>query len=251
MGKNKFTVFILLTLVLILVILTGACSQATPAPTSTPASTPTAAPAPAPAPAKVIEIRISGGMPPGHPVSASILRWKDKVEAGTNGRVKVTFYEGNTLGQTTEFYEMVLNGVVEAAHTAEFWAGGRFPLVEGLNLLPFNIQNLGDIYAVDSALYEAGLLKELEPFKLNYFTPVAALSFFTQFKINTMEDLKGKTLRASGIQGEVIKLMGATPVNAPGSEEYMMLQTKVLNGNITGADNAYARKLYEVVSYAN
>ena len=198
-----------------------------------------------------IEIVIAGAMPPGHSISVSVLAWKDKVEAATDGQVTVTFHEGGTFGESTDLYDMALDGVVEAVHMAEFWSGGRLPIIQGLNNLPFNIEGIGDIYAVDNALYEAGLLEELDDFKLLYFCPAAALSFFTKEKINTMEDLAGMKLRASGTAADAVALMGATPVNAPGTEEYMMLERGTLDGNITGADNALDRSLYEVINYAN
>jgi TRAP-type C4-dicarboxylate transport system substrate-binding protein len=247
MRKRKSLLVVSLVLALILTTLAAACTE-TEATTTTKTTTTTQT---ATETVKAIEIRIAGAMPPGHPISASILSWKDKVEEATNGRVTVTFFEGGTFGESEELYDMALEGVVEAVHTAEFWTGGRFPIIEGLNNLPFNIENIGDILAVDNALYEAGLLKELEPFKLLYFTPAAALSFFTKEKINTMEDLAGMKLRASGTAADAVALMGATPVNAPGSEEYMMLERGTLDGNITGADNALSRKLYEVIDYGN
>jgi TRAP-type C4-dicarboxylate transport system substrate-binding protein len=245
MGKRKTSIIVSLVLSLILITLAAACTE-TEATTTTKTTTTTQT-----VTEEVIEIRIAGGMPPGHPISASILSWKDKVEEATDGRVMVTFYEGGTFGESEELYDMALEGVVEAVHTAEFWTGGRFPIIEGLNNLPFNIEDIGDILAVDNALYEAGLLEELEPFKLLYFTPAAALSFFTKEKINTMEDLAGMKLRASGTAADAVELMGAIPVNAPGSEEYMMLERGTLDGNITGADNALSRSLQEVINYGN
>ena len=198
-----------------------------------------------------IEIRISGGMPPGHSISASVYNWIEKLEAATDGQVTVTFYEGGTFGESQELYDYALDGVVEAVHMAEFWSGGRLPLIQGLNNLPFNMLDIGDTYAVGNALFEAGLLEELDDFKLLYFCPAAALSFFTKEKINTMEDLAGMKLRASGTAADAVALMGATPVVASGTEEYMMLERGTLDGNITGADNALDRSLYEVINYAN
>ena len=264
----KKLILIPLIIVFVAGLILGGCAEEAPAPAPQPAKptpapspgekqvitpkpTPSPAPAPAPTPEKVIRLRIAGGMPPGHPISASVISWKDKLEKATDGRVQVTFYEGGTMGASTELYDMALSGIVEASHTAEFWAGGRFPIIQGLNNLPFNIRGIDDILAVDTALYEAALLKELDPFKLLYFTPAAALSFFTKEKINTMEDLAGMKLRASGTAADAVALMGATPVNAPGTEEYMMLERGTLDGNITGADNVMARKLYEVIDYGN
>ena len=229
MKKKKLSIVLSLTLALILTVLAVGCEGEK----------------------EDIEIRISGGMPPGHSISASVYNWIDKLEAATDGQVTVTFYEGGTFGESQELYDYALDGVVEAVHMAEFWSGGRLPIIQGLNNLPFNMLGIGDTYAVGNALLEAGLLEELDDFKLLYFCPAAALSFFTKEKINTMEDLAGMKLRASGTAADAVALMGATPVNAPGSEEYMMLERGTLDGNITGADNAYARKLFEVINYAN
>jgi TRAP-type C4-dicarboxylate transport system substrate-binding protein len=227
--KKKYSLISILAIFLLATLLLPACTE----------------------PEEDIEIRISGAMPPGHPISASVLNWIDKLEAATDGRVTVTFYEGGTFGEAEELYDYALDGIVEAVYMAEFWSGGRLPIVQGLNNLPFNIKGIGDIAAIDNALYEAGLLEELDKFKLLYFAPAAALSFFTKEKINTMEDLAGMKLRASGTAADAVALLGATPVNAPGTEEYMMLERGTLDGNITGSDNVIARSLYEVINYGN
>jgi TRAP-type C4-dicarboxylate transport system substrate-binding protein len=163
--------------------------------------------------------------------------------------VKVTFYEAGTIGKSQELYDLALNGVVEAVHTAEFWTGGRFPLVEGVNSLPFTYASMDQLEAVDQALYDRGLLKELDPFKLLYFTPASQLAIFSKNKIATLEDFSGQKLRASGINVKVVELLGATAVTIPGEEEYMAIERGVLTGNVTGADNVLSRKLYEVMKY--
>jgi len=224
-------------------------APATTAPTST--APQTTAPATTPAAAETITIKIGGGNPQGHPASETIHRWIDKVEKATNGKVKVTFYEAGTIGKSAELYDLALNGVVEAVHTADFWVGGRFPLIEGANSLPFTYSSLAQVEALDQALYDRGLLKEMEPFKLLYFTPIATISLFSKDKIDTMEKFAGQKIRASGNNTKVVEALGGTALAIPGEEEYMALDRGTLTGNLTGADNVVSRKLYEVVKYGN
>jgi TRAP-type transport system periplasmic protein len=197
-----------------------------------------------------IELRIAGGMPQGHAISVSILEWKSKLEAATNGKVKVTFYEAGTMGKSTELYDLVLNGTVEAAHMAEFWSGGRFPIIEGVDSLPFKFTGIPQQTQTIQALYDRGLLKELEPFKFLYFTSVGTVNIFTvKNRVNTASDLKGLKMRATGSNVKTIEALGGTALTVPGEEEYMDLQKGILDGNLTGADNVVGRKEYEVMKY--
>ena len=153
------------------------------------------------------------------------------------------------MGKSAEIYDMTLTGIAEVGAMAEFWAGGRFPLIEGINSLPFKYSGLDQVELVDRTLYERGLLQELEPFKLLYFAPVAEINLFTKTKVTKMEDLAGLKLRVSGTNKQTVELLGAIGISMPGEEEYMALERGTLDGNATGADNAVARKLYEVINY--
>jgi TRAP-type transport system periplasmic protein len=198
-----------------------------------------------------IIIKIGGGVPQGHAISVSILDWKSKLEAATNGRVKVTFYEAGTMGKSTELYDLCVNNTLQAAHIAEFWANGRFPIVEGVDNSPFTFASLAQQTQTLNTLYDRGLLaKEAEPFKLMYFTSVGTVNLFTaKKKITTMADFAGQKIRASGTNVKTVELLGGTALTVPGDEEYMDLDKGILTGNLTGSDNVVARKEYEVLKY--
>ncbi len=254
MKKSGLVIFFCLAL--LISILVGCGGPAATTTTSTTSTSTTQAPVTTStatttqAAANIINLKIAGGLNQGHPASQTVLRWKDKVEKATNGRVKVTFYEAGTMGKSTELYDEALNGVVEAVHTAEFWAGGRFPLVEGANSLPFTYSSINQVEALDQTLFDRGLLKELEPFKLLYFTPVAVINLFSKEKIDTMEKFAGQKIRASGNNAKLVELLGGTGLAIPGEEEYMALDRGTLTGNLTGADNVVSRKEYEVMKFA-
>ena len=54
----------------------------------------------------IIRVKLQGA-----PMNTSDLEWIKKVEERTNGRVKVTFFQG-TMGKIDELYDMVKGGVV-------------------------------------------------------------------------------------------------------------------------------------------
>jgi TRAP-type transport system periplasmic protein len=198
-----------------------------------------------------INIRIGGGMPPGHAISVSILDWKNKVEAATKGRVAVTFYEAGTMGKSTELYDLCASGTLDAVHMAEFWAGGRFPITEGIDNMPFTFTSIDQQTKTIYALIDRGLsAKEVEPFKLLYFTSVGTVNVFTaKTKIVTMADFKGQKLRASGTNVQTVEALGGTALTTAGDTEYMDIQKGILTGNLTGPDNMIGRKEYEVLKY--
>jgi TRAP-type transport system periplasmic protein len=200
---------------------------------------------------KPIEIKIGGGVPQGHAISVSILDWKKKLEIATNGMVKVTFYEAGTMGKSTELYDLCVNNTLQAAHIAEFWANGRFPIVEGVDNSPFTFASLAQQTQTLNTLFERGLLaKEAEPFKLMYFTSVGTVNLFTsKKKITTMADFAGQKIRASGTNVKTVEMLGGTALTVPGDEEYMDIDKGILTGNITGSDNVVSRKEYEVLKY--
>jgi TRAP-type transport system periplasmic protein len=256
--KKSFLI-ILSCILMVSLILTGCSSSpvtSTVTATSTATSTATqvttsSTTATVTATVKPIEIKIGGGVPQGHAISVSILDWKKKLEAATNGRVKVTFYEAGTMGKSTELYDLCVNNTLQAAHIAEFWANKRFPIVEGVDNSPFTFTDLTQQTKTLNTLYERGLLaKETEPFKLMYFTSVGTVNIFTaKTKINTMADFKGQKLRASGTNVKTVELLGGTALTIPGEEEYMSIEKGILTGNLTGSDNVVARKEYEVLKY--
>jgi TRAP-type C4-dicarboxylate transport system substrate-binding protein len=102
-----------------------------------------------------------------------------------------------------------------------------------------------------NTLYHKGLLKELEPFKLLYFTPTVSqgLMFRTK-KVTVLNDFKGLKIRApGGFMLPMLKAFGATPVSFPASEVYMALDRRVIDGLTTSPDSASQNKLHEVIKY--
>jgi len=107
-------------------------------------------------------------------------------------------------------------------------------------------------YNILNELLDAGYLKEYANLKPLYFLPTYPIGLYTtKKKITKLEDFQGMKIRCgTGLQGQALNALGASTVSLPGSEEYMSLQTGVIDGTITGINIGIHRKLYEVCKYA-
>ena len=155
-----------------------------------------------------------------------------RVEAASNGRLKIKVYGGGELVPAFEVLDAVSRGTVEMGHDAAYYHKGKVPAAQFFAAIPFGMTHL----EMNAWLYRGGgweLWKELyEPFDL---IPIPAGSTGTQMggwfnrEINSIEDLKGLKMRIPGIGGEVLRRAGGTPVTLPGSEIFTALQTGAID----------------------
>jgi TRAP-type C4-dicarboxylate transport system substrate-binding protein len=67
--------------------------------------------------------------------------------------------------------------------------------------------------------------------------------------IRKLEDLKGLSIRAPGMAGEVIKALGGTPAPTPMMEVYDAISKGVIDGETSNFETLFAFKFAEVVKY--
>jgi TRAP-type C4-dicarboxylate transport system substrate-binding protein len=92
--------------------------------------------------------------------------------------------------------------------------------------------------------------KEFDPVKVLWLnaSPDSAISTAKK-PIHTLEDLKGVTIRAPGIAGEVIKALGGTPAPTPMPEVYDAIAKGVIDGETSNFETLLSFKFAEVVKY--
>jgi TRAP-type C4-dicarboxylate transport system substrate-binding protein len=71
----------------------------------------------------------------------------------------------------------------------------------------------------------------------------------SSFPINSLADLKGKKIRATGVVAEYVKLLGASPVSIPAPEVYMALKLGTVDAALWGLVGVEDMKLKEVWKY--
>ena len=199
---------------------------------------------------KVIELTFASVSAPTHVINAKVNdAWIKEIEKATNGRVKITLFPGQVLGNSKQAYDIALKGIADISYGWVYYDPGRFPLTE-VYLLPSvvpNIKTANHLWDV----FNGFLTKEWSGTKVLWLGMAPCYNIQTrEKKINTVEDIKGLKLAALGSQSaNVVKALGATPLDITAQDMYTALQRGVVDGSINTWSSAAANKHGEVMKY--
>jgi tripartite ATP-independent transporter DctP family solute receptor len=176
----------------------------------------------------------------------AVVKFKEVVEAKSNGRFEVKIYPGNQLGEPREMLAQLALG------DTQIMASGDPGIKEVEYLaLPYLMKGLGNYVAIiDSEIGEQWndkLVGERQV-RLLGFLPRSPRQISTNKPINTMADLAGLKLRAPerDYYVESLTALGAKPTPMAFNEVYTALQTGVVDGQENPIETIYASKFYEV-----
>jgi len=185
---------------------------------------------------------------------ADAKKFKEVVEAKTNGRIKIEIYPSEILGSAQEMVEAVKVG----AQDFQLVGCGTFsPVVDEYNLfmIPFFFSNVEEGLAFseseiaarwDEKAFEKGY-KVLSTYDLgfnqitNNVRPI--------IKVGDLNGIKMRANPADKLPIEVFKQLGCSISHMAYSEVYMGLQTGVVEGQFNPVDAIYESKFYEVQDY--
>ncbi|OPX65829.1 MAG: Bacterial extracellular solute-binding protein, family 7 [Methanomassiliicoccales archaeon PtaB.Bin215] len=186
-------------------------------------------PAPAGAADEVIKIKAAS---PVHVVAHRLTKdsyqlFGDEIEKRTNGKVKFTWFFGDSLVKPAQSYEALKSGVVDVCVVAAYNYPHLFPVTEGLSM-PFAVQ--GAAHAADVAwkMYQTmpELQAEMKDIKfLGLFgSDVINMAAMNGRVIKTLDDMKNlRVAVGSGLVAEMAKLMGMAAQPLGYQEVYMAL----------------------------
>ncbi len=196
-------------------------------------------------------LRVATWLPPGHTMNAEILStWGKWIEEESEGRVTVKLEYG--MGHPKSMFDLVEDGVVDASYSYHGYVPGRFKLPQiveqpspgmgmGVNAEAASVAlwRVYNKYFMESGEFEGLTLAGL-------FSPGPG-HVHTIKPISSLADLKGKKIRiGGGIQSTLGKRLGITPIAAPGSKVYEMLQQGVIDGVFMPMNEQKSLRLYEV-----
>jgi TRAP-type C4-dicarboxylate transport system substrate-binding protein len=172
----------------------------------------------APALAQEVTLRLHQFLPPQANVPKLVLDvWADKVEEGSEGRIKVERYGSMQLGGTPpELMDQAIDGVADIVWTVVGYTPGRYPSTEVFEL-PFMVT---DARAASSAYWQMfeKHMKDTE------FQDVHILGTWVHGpgllhankEIRTPGDMQGLKIRGgSRLVNRLLEITGATPVGMP------------------------------------
>lgn len=200
--------------------------------------------------AKETTLNVSTWLPPTHVQNTVVWpTWAKWVEGATEGRVKVKIeYTSNNPSQ---LFQMVEDGVTDAAFSFHGFVPGRFDLQEIVELPGLGV-NAEAASAAHWKTYQKYFTKSGEHDGLELLALFAHGQgvMQTKFEVNSLDDLKGRKIRiGGGVQSEIGKRLNVTPVPSQGNKVYELLQTGVVDGAFMPVTEQKAQRLFEVAPY--
>ena len=201
--------------------------------------------------AKSVTMRIQSVYPESSHGPQMLKKFAEKVEKYTKGSVKVKLYWPGQLVNIKEGYEAISKGMIEGLYSCLIYYGGIVP--EGkTEWLPFTWRTPAESYDMYTKGGYLKLMREANAkHNVFYLFPMmsATMGCMTKFPVKSLADFKGKKMRATGLDGPIVKQLGAAAVSLPATDMYISLQRGTVDGVIYPFYTLRTYKLYEVVKY--
>lgn len=181
-------------------------------------------------------------------------KWVEIANKLTAGELKIDFFEGGSIVPSGEVFAAVESGTIQAGGDWPGYWAGRDPAFSplGTHTSLFNavdyvnwIQQWGGKDVFNDVYGKFGMVY------LPYGVTNNESGFRTNSPIRTLEDLKGKRLRLSGLeQGKVLERLGGNQVSMAGQELYQALERGVIDGAEFSTPNVdVSAGLHQVTKY--
>lgn len=173
--------------------------------------------------------------PAGYPTVVAVEGMGKKLEAATNGRIKVQMFPGAVLGQEKEAVEQAQLGAIQLARISLGVIGPVVPEVDVFNM-PFVFRDIKHMRAVIDGPVGDELLAKVSasPARLVGlgWMDGGARSLYTKKPVRTPADLKGQKVRMMGnpLFVDTMNAMGGNGIAMAYGEVFTSLQTGVIDG---------------------
>jgi TRAP-type C4-dicarboxylate transport system substrate-binding protein len=198
-------------------------------------------------------LRLHHLLGPKSPAQVMMLEpFAERIFKDSDGRVKIDIYPSMSLGGAPpQLVRQVADGVVDIIWTVNGYTPGLFPRCE-----VFELPNIftGDIQATNLAMhdmFDQHLAEEFKNVHVLWLHVHAGQAIQMADKlVRKPEDFAGLKIRVPGPTGtDVIKTLGATPVDMPVPSLPQALTTHVVDGALIPWEIAPALKLQDVTKY--
>lgn len=202
--------------------------------------------------AEVIEINYGHGFMPETPHHKAAIKFKEEVEAETDGRVEVNLFPSGQLGSAREMFEGLQMGTQEIALVPTARISGFAPELQLFDL-PFLFPSRDIAYDLMDGEVGDELLSVLDSQQIKgvAFYEDGFKHFTANKETSSPDDFNGVKFRTmeSPIIMEQFKALGANPVPIDFGELYNSLQLGVVEGQENPLVTIENMKFYEVQDY--
>ncbi|WP_431862502.1 C4-dicarboxylate TRAP transporter substrate-binding protein [Azospirillum sp.] len=201
-------------------------------------------------------LRFNHVLGPSEPFHEGFQNWAKRVEARTNGGLRIQVFHSAQLGVEEDIIEQMRQGANVGQNTDAARLGTYVPGLAVVNG-PYFVDTLEDVAKLRTAPSMVKWMDELASsrgLRVVCFDWVQGFRhFFTNKAVRTPADLSGLRIRTppAPIWQESIRSLGAAPVAMPFSDMYPGLQQQAIDGVELVYANIPGGRFYEVLKYAN
>jgi len=203
-----------------------------------------------------VKLRMAGEYPPGHSTTVLQYKFKEIVEAESNGEIEIKIYPANQLGDYTQVYEELRRGTIEMATISIPTQFDKRLNILYLHYLAMNYKEAEKIYAKDSEMFK--IMEELNLALGVKFLGFNAEGFgilgLTKKPDNLFDPTKPKNILLRVPPVDVFRIteadLGFQTVSVPYAELYTALQTGIADGWCGGPAMVNYLSFGDVIKYA-
>ena len=195
-------------------------------------------------------LRFAGHHPLNHHCTRGMELYSKLVMDKTN-KVKIEVYPASQLFSDKDLVRALPTGAVEMGVMHTGAVSGAIPSVLFTDL-PFFYRDRAHWHRVIDSKAGEILKQDFEKrgCQFLYWMDFGRLDFASKTPLRTIEDFKGKRIRAPGeMQVEGIRALGASPTFLGNAEVYLALQRNTIDAATSGPTSFWERKYYEVTKY--
>jgi tripartite ATP-independent transporter DctP family solute receptor len=181
---------------------------------------------------------------------AAALHFKERVEALTNGEVKISVHPAGELGNDPAVLEGVRLGTIDIGNTGNPFFTRFEPRLNALDL-PYLFASYDHAYRVIDGPIGKNLIDGLEKHRMQplAFWEIGFRNVTNSRRaVHTPKDLEGLKIRTTPNPAHVqaFKIMGAIPTPMPFTEVYLALESGTVDGQENPLSIIYSNRFHEV-----
>ena len=198
---------------------------------------------------EVINLKIANYFPPPAKQSKIAQEFGEELERRSGGRIKVQYSAGSSLLTAPDMYKGIETGITDIGYSNIYYTPGRMPVCELIGL-PIGTPSawVGAHMALDFC--QKFKPKEFDSTRVLAIHGNGPSMIICKKPVEKLEDMKGLTIRAPGLTGDIIKALGGTPTPTPMMEVYDSIAKGVNEGVWTSYEALKTFRFAEVAKYA-
>ena len=168
---------------------------------------------------RVVQLKIANYFPPPSQQSKITQAFGEELEKRSGGRIKVQYFAGGSLLTGPNMFKGVESGIADIGYSHVYYTPGRMPVSEAIGL-PVGMPTGWVGTHTSQDFYKKFRPKEFAGVHLLSMQSTGPSVVIARRPVAKLEDMKGLTIRAPGITGDIAKALGGTPTPTPMMEVY-------------------------------